>query len=199
MSYYFPSNCDTLPEHTYDPCEDKEYGRIRSVGFIHVDYALMPSIRESWQAGVNGGKIILIPETNGESPKASPATAPAYGRRPESVIGYTFTASYTDPNYTSNCNFYNHVIGNMNYRFFFRTSSHIYMTSTPVSITPNRDIKNDMTAEVTRIVDIKWLDRQFPCALAAPSGIFDLVPDHSTVPGGGTTVPVNPGGGAPKG
>ena len=187
MSLYHPIHCDSLPLHYTDACREPEYGRLRSAGFIHQDFSFTdPASSVEWQAGITSGAIILIPETNGDSPKASPRTAPAYGRTPESVQGYDFTAHYSDPDYQLNCAFYNKIIGNLNYRFFFRTSSQVYITDVPVSIIPNRDIKNDLTSEIVWEVDIKWISKKFPCGTMIPDGIFEPVP-HSPTYGYSTT------------
>ncbi|MBS1624567.1 MAG: hypothetical protein JST83_11140 [Bacteroidetes bacterium] len=203
MSYYSPSNCDRLPDHTASLCDEVEYGRIRSAGFILLDHTFDPTLTADWQYGVIHKKIIVIPETNGDSPKATPVMAPAYGLRPESLIGYEFTAHYTDPAFLTNCDFYNAAVGNMNYRFFYRTSSHVFITDVPCSITPNRDIKNDLTSEIVWEVDVKWLSKSFACGVPTPAGVFDTDILNHLPPadgGGGGSIPGGGGGGgAPTG
>lgn len=206
MSYYYPSNCDLLPDHALSLCDEVEYGRIRSAGFILLDHTFDATRTDEWQHGIIYKKIIVIPETNGDSPKATPVMAPAYGLRPESVIGYEFTAHYTDPAFLTNCDFYNAAVGNMNYRFFYRTSSHVFITDVPCSITPNRDIKNDLTSEIVWEVDVKWLSKSFACATPIPPYVFDTntlihlpQPTTGTTGGGGGTQPGGTGTGGGTG
>ena len=172
MSYY-PSNCDPIATHDSDPCEETEFGRIRSAGFVKVGYTFNVNDASAWHTGIANGNIISIPETNGQAPKASVVTGPPYGIRPGTVLGYDFTATYLDPNFNSNCGFYNQISSSLNYRFFYRTSSHIYMTDVPVSVAPNRDVKNDLNAEVIWEVDIKWISKFFPCGTPTPDGVFE--------------------------
>ncbi len=201
MSYYSPSNCDILPDHNTSACDNIEYGRIRSAGFILLDHSFDPATTSGWTTGVRDRKIIIIPETNGDSPKAAPVMAPAYGLRPESLIGYEFTAHYTDPDFIANCDFYSAAVRNMNYRFFYRTSSHVFITDAPCSITPNRDIKNDLNSEIVWEVEVKWLSQSFPCGTTTPPHVFDpavlsgihIGSGGGSIPGGGGT------GGAPTG
>jgi hypothetical protein len=173
---YYPSSCATLVPHYPDPCEEREYGRIRSAGFIRTDYTFTVADPTAWLAGITGGQIIIIPETNGESPKGSPVIGPRYGYHMGAVLGYEFEASYEDPNYNSNCTFYNQLVGNLNYTFFYRTSANVYLTNAPVTIIPNRVVKNDLTEDVVWEVLVRWTSSQFPCGEAIPEGVFDYAP-----------------------
>ena len=186
MSYY-PSHCDHIPPHDADPCEQEEFGRLRSVGFIRLDYSFDHSDAVAWHTGIATGQIISIPETNGQSPRASVVTGPPYGIRPGAILGYEFSATYYDPNFNSNCDFYNQLSRSLHYFFFYRTSSHLYITDVPVSIAPNRDIKNDLNADVVWEVDIRWISRQHPCGVATPDDVFEPsihAPTHQTHTGG---------------
>lgn len=177
MAGYYPSNCDNLiPIHNCDPCESREYGRIRSAGFIHKDFMFADGDTEnpvSWQTGITGGQILVIPETNGEMPEPGEKTGPGYGDTMESLLGYDFQARFNDPNFNSNCDFYNALVGNRNFRFFFRTSSKTFITPVPVTIIPKFSVANDLNAEVVWNVLVKWVSASFPCPFNTPEGIFD--------------------------
>ena len=196
MSYY-PSSCTTLVPHDPNPCEEHEFGRIRSAGFIRVDYDFDATDASAWLAGLAAGQIIIIPETNGEAPKGSPVIGPRYGLHVGAVLGYDFEATYEDPNYNSNCVFYNQLIGNLNYSFFYRTSASVYFTNVPVTIIPNRIVKNDLTDDVVWQVQVRWIANQFPCGETTPESVFDLPPYYyyqaSTGGSGGGHI-VYPGG-----
>ena len=174
---YYPSTCDSsIPVHACDPCETREYGRIRSAGFIHKDFlfALGDTTNKSeWIRGIDEGQILVIPSTNGEMPEPSEKTGPGYGDTTETLLGYDFQAKINDPNFVSNCDFYNALVGNRNFKFFFRTSSQTYITDKPVTIIPKFKIDNDLNAEVVWNVSVKWMSAQFPCPFITPSEVFD--------------------------
>jgi hypothetical protein len=188
MSYY-PSSCDSFIAHDPDPCEEREFGRIRSAGFIRTDYSFDSTSPAAWLTGITNGQIIVIPETNGEAGKGSPVIGPKYGPYAGAVLGYEFTATYEDPNYNSNCAFYNQLVGNLNYTFFYRTSSQVYLTAAPATIIPNRVVKNSLDDEVTWEVEVRWISKAFPCGAAIPDGVFDQAPYYyymATITGGGS-------------
>ena len=176
---YYPSNCDSLlPSHSCDPCEAREFGRVRSAGFIHKDFvfATAPhngSMAADWISGIDSKAIILIPETNGSVAAGAAKVGPGYGETFETLLGYDFTAKIHDPNYVSNADFYNRLVGNRNYKFFYRTSNHVHITNVPVTIIPNTEVKDDLNGEVTWHIDVKWIDQQFATPIATPGGVFD--------------------------
>jgi hypothetical protein len=175
MPGYYPSGCDSLiPSHVCDPCEQREYGRIRSAGFIHRDFAFTdPTNATEWQAGIKNKRIIVIPETHGELPEPTEKSGPGYGDNLESLMGYEFHAKFTDPNYAANAEFYNALIGNRNYRFFYRTSSRVHITDQPVTIIPKQHIPDDLNGEVVWTVTCKWQDHKFPHPYHAPDSVFE--------------------------
>ena len=65
------------------------------------------------------------------------------------------------------------MIGKRDYRFFYRTSSQVFITNVPVTIIPNTEVKNDLNAEVVWELDIKWIDNRFPCPVNTPDNVFD--------------------------
>ena len=170
---YYPSNCDNdIPVHSCDPCETGEQGRIRSVAFVHKDYPLDETNAQSWLDGINAKQIIVIPETNGSVSAGSPKTAPGYGQLSEKLIGYEFAAKFNDPNYISNIDFYNALIGKSNYRFAYCSSSQVHVTSVPVTIIPNTEIKDDLNAEVVWMNEVKWQCKTFAEPVTIPEGVF---------------------------
>ena len=174
MAGYYPSGCDAIYAHNCDPCEDREFGRVRSAGFIHKDISFTdPTNSAEWLAGLQAGTIIMIPETNGDVAKGAAKMGPGYGETADTLLGYDFSAKVNDPNFKSNCNFYNSMIGKRDYRFFYRTSSQVFITNVPVTIIPNTEVKNDLNAEVVWELDIKWIDNRFPCPVNTPDNVFD--------------------------
>lgn len=176
MAGYYPSGCDNLiPDHSCDPCEEREFGRIRSAGFIHKDFIFAnddtTDVAE-WSRGIDARQIFVVPETNGEMPEPSEKTGAGYGDATETLTGYDFSAKFNDPNFTSNCDFYNALIGNRNYKFFYRTSSKTYITEVPVTIIPKYKIDNDLNSEVVWNVSVKWMGQTFPCPFETPDAVL---------------------------
>lgn len=173
---YYPTSCDNIvPDHNCDPCAEREYGRIRSAGFIHKDFEFADGDTTNtteWQRGISEGKIIVIPETNGEFPEPSEKVGPGYGDTTETLLGFDFSANFVDPNYKENCDFYNALIGNRNYKFFYRTSTQTHITDKTVTIIPKKSIQNDLTSEVTWKINVKWMSNQFPCPFNTPESVF---------------------------
>ena len=173
MSYY-PSTCSTpIPDHVCDPCDHREFGRIRSAGFIHREFTFTnPADPAEWLAGIQSKQIIVIPETNGELPEPTEKTGAGYGDTVETLLGYEFHAKVTDPDYVGNCAFYNALVGNRNFKFFYRTSSKVHITDKPVAIIPKKVIPNDLNGEVVWHVSVKWQDNKFPCPIDTPTGVM---------------------------
>ena len=173
---YYPTNCDTqIPVHACDPCEEKEYGRIRSAGFIHKDFEFLngdTTNASEWARGINEGLILLVPATNGEMPEPSEITGPGFGDTTETLIGYEFSAMFNDPNFASNCDFYQALVGNRNFKFFFRTSSKTYITPVTVTIIPKFKVDNDETSLVLWNVSVKWKSALFPCPFNTPESVL---------------------------
>jgi hypothetical protein len=176
MSYY-PSNCTDLPQHDCNPCEGREYGRIRSAGFISKDYytTLMasPADPSVWATGQESNLVVVIPETNGSMSAGAAKMGPGYGETVETLLGYEFTAKFNDPNFVSNASFYNALIGQRNYYFFYRTSTQTFITNVTVTIVPNREIKDDLNSEIVWENTVKWIDVQFDTQIDTPDGVFD--------------------------
>ena len=174
MTGYYPTTCNDVPDHSCDPCETVEYGRLRSAGFIKSTFAFTDETSTAeWQAGQQSGDIIVIPKTNGELPEPSEKTAPGYGDVVEQLISYEYQAKFTDPNFASNCTFYNTIKGRTGWKFFFRTSSKTYITPVEVTIIPKFGVQNDLNSLVNWNVTVKWLTPMFPCPFNTPENIFD--------------------------
>jgi hypothetical protein len=174
MTGYYPSTCDDIPVHSCDPCEAREFGRIRSAGFISNRFSFVDQTNPAeWQNGINEGLILVVPFTNGEMPEPSEKTIPGYGDVVEELVTYEFTAKYADPNFSSNSSFYNTLMGNSTFYFFFRTSSQTYITPVAVTIIPKFNVANDLNSEVIWNTTVKWVSNQMPQIFNTPDGIFD--------------------------
>lgn len=175
MSVYYPTDCeDILPDHICDPCEDIEQGRVRSVAFIKKDFAFNdPSDAQEWQAGIEAGDIIIIPETKGTYDGGAEVLQPGYGDMIEKLTGYNHQLQYQDPNYKSNCNFYNLIKNSRQYKFAYRTGSRIHIIDETIQAIPKAPVQEDLATEVVYDVLIKWQSKNLPCHYEMPPGIFD--------------------------
>jgi len=175
MAGYYPTTlCGDVDAHNCDPCEAIELGRVRSVAFVAKDWTFTD--RESpteWAEGIAAGKIIVIPQTHGELPLPSPKEGAGYGDTVSQIIAYDFALKYFDPNYATNCAFYNSLLGNRNFYIVYRTSSKIHFSTNTVTIIPAAAVPDDLTGIVNWEVTAKWQARALPCPIEIPEGIFD--------------------------
>ena len=172
MSYY-PSTCNPVTDHNCDPCETQELGRIRSAAFVSNSFTFTdPTDPAEWESGIASGDIFIIPETNGEFPLPSEKLVPGFGDTVEQLIAYDFQSSFVDPNFASNCAWYNTLKKNRNFKFAFRTSTKTYLSTKTVTIIPKFTVANDLTALVNWNVMVKWQDSELPCPFDTPDGIF---------------------------
>lgn len=175
MAIYYPSGCDSLvPKHVCDPCEAREKGRIGAVAFIQKAYEFAdPSNPVEWRAQINAKTIIVIPDILGSYDGGAEVEGPGYGRQQSSLIGYNFTSNFKDPNYTTNCLFYNALKNNRGYRFAFVTETQVHLTMNPVVIIPKNPVTEDLNSDVVWDVTVKWSDKDLPCPYHVPLGIFE--------------------------
>jgi len=176
MTGYYPTTCDDLPNHSCDPCEGREFGRVRSAGFIASDFTFVdPTNPTEWQTGIASGEIIIAPFTNGEIAEPSVKTGPGYGDMVEEVLSQDQSGFFNDPNFVSNNKngFYQAMVGRRNMLFFFRTSSQTYITDVPVTVMPGYKVDNDLTSNIVWNVKVKWQSLNQPTAFNTPDGIFD--------------------------
>lgn len=177
MIMYYLTSCESeIEPHVCNPCEDNEFGRIRGVAFIHESFEFADgdtTDATEWQRGIDEGKIIVIPRTDGEYPEPSEVTGQGYGDQAETMIGYNHSLTYGDPNYASNTPFYNSMVGRGGYKLAYRTSSKTHITDKTVTIIPKKKIDNDINSKVTWNITVKWSSNQFPVPFDTPEGVFD--------------------------
>lgn len=175
MAIYYPSDCEVeIPEHICDPCEAFEKGKIRAVAFIKKTFEFIdPTNPTEWRNGILAHDIIVIPAVIGSFDGGTEVLGPGYGNQSETVLGYDFTSNLRDPNYKSNCTFWNLLKASRNYKYAYKTETQIHLTNNPVTIIP----KNPVTEDINSIVEwqalLKWKDSDNPCPFDAPAGIFD--------------------------
>ncbi len=177
MPIYYPSGCDAaVPDHVCDPCETKEKGRIGTVAFIKKGFVFVdPSSEAAWTAGIVSGDIILIPQVIGSFDGGAEIESAGYGRQSTQLVGYNFSANFKDPNYKSNCEFYNALKNSRSFKFAFVTETQVHLTDVAVSVIPKNPITEDLNSDVVYDVTVKWAYKDLPCPVEAPTNIFDCV------------------------
>lgn len=175
MAIYYPSDCEVeIPEHVCDPCESFEKGKIRAAGFIKQGFNFSdPTNPTEWRTGLNAHNIILIPAVIGSFDGGTEVLGPGYGNQSESLIGYDFTSTFRDPNYSSNCAFYNLLKLSRLYRYFYKTETKVHITDVPVVVIPKSPVTEDINSFVEWQILVKWRDSDLPCPFDEPAGIFD--------------------------
>ncbi len=174
---YYPSGCEgEQPDHFCSNCSDIENGRIRSAAFVHTSWVFTDITNPTqWINGIAAKKIIIIPKTNGTFDGGSEVEAPGYGDLVTRLIGYNFTATFKDPDYGNNADFYNAIKGSREWKFAYRTSSKTHITEVPVQIIPKNPVAEDTTSEVVWEVLVKWTDEDLPVPFNTPAGIFECI------------------------
>jgi len=175
MAGYYPSTCvDVVPPHTCDPCLPKEYGRVRAVAFIKEGFEFSdPTSQSEWETAIQNGDVVLIPKVHGTLPEPSEQLGPGYGDTVETLLGFEFVLTYYDPNYNDNCDFYNALKSQQNYRFMYKTSSKGHLTDVTVTVVPKAPIEDDLNSEVVWMVQVKWKDSDHACPFDFPSAVLE--------------------------
>lgn len=173
---YYPNDCEVLiPDHVCSSCITFEKGKIRSAAFISEDFVFADddaTNADEWARGINEGNIIMIPKTHGEVAEPTEQTGPGYGDASETLFGYEFTATFYDPNYAENCEFYNAIKKSNKYKLAYRTSTLTHITNVPVSVKPRPVIADDDNSVVDWKVECKWKDDDHACPIEVPMEVF---------------------------
>lgn len=179
MAVYYPG-CDTeeLPDYQCDPCQGREKARIRSGGVVSKAYkatlSANPTSPTVWTTGIESGDIVIIPKVVGSLDPSDPITGPGYGDDIEENLGTDFTLNIRDPNYKSNCNFYNTIKKqNGMWHAIYRTETQTHITEETVTINSRAPVGEELDANVEWNLTLKWRSQNNPCPFDTPVGIFD--------------------------
>lgn len=176
MSIYYPASCaDEAPLYNCDPCPiSPEHGRVRSTAYIHKSWVFSdPTNAVEWLDGIDQGKIIIVPETNGEFDGGSPVMGPGYGDVLEVLLGYNFSLKYKDPRFAKNVSFYNQLKNSRNYKFAYRTETKTWITVVPVQIIPKQPVGGDLTSVIDGDIEVKFSHEDLVLPYDTPEGVFD--------------------------
>lgn len=174
MSIYYPSGCDSsLQDHVCDPCPTTEGGRIRSIAYVHKDFEFTdPADPSEWETGIASGDIIVIPETNGSFDGGTPTFGTGYGSTNQRYLGSEFKINYKDPNWYGNCDFYNTIRNNRNFKIAFCTENYVRISTATATVYGKDPVQDDLNSEVVWEVEVTFKQSDTPCPYAIPDGIF---------------------------
>lgn len=179
MAIYYPG-CDTeeLPDYQCDPCQGVEKAKVRSAGFVSKAYyaalAANPTNTAVWVAGIESGDIVIIPKVIGTFDPGDPITGTGYGDDVEEILGTDYVLNFRDPNYKSNCVFYNTIKKqNGKWHAIYRTETLTHISDKSVTINSRAPVAEDIQANVEWNVSATWRNRDSPCPFDTPEGVFD--------------------------
>lgn len=179
--YYPDSNCeDVAVEHSCTDCGEAEGARIRSVFFYKDDF-VNPADTAEWNDGIAAGTIIVIAKTNGSYDGGTPKYGPGFGDTIETYINSEHKATFRDPDYKPNYDFYEGIKSSRTWKFGYVTENYVHTTGKTAVFTPKAPVVDDLTGQVLWEVEAKWVSRNNPKPWNKPDGIFDTCFDTREV------------------
>lgn len=173
MAISYPTDCDEAdPVHECSDCEDVEGARIRGVALIKKGVTFDYTSAAAWILKIESGDVIIIPMTRGTFDGGAPKEGPGYGDQATRYTGTDYSATYFDPGYRSNRNFYNTIKKYQNYTFAYKTETLVHITDKPCQILPKAPVADDPSAEVVWEVNAKWSSQNEPTPYTCPDGVF---------------------------
>ncbi len=170
---FYPQGCEDLIDHICSPCPEAESGRIRHIAFVSTSFTFSDITNPiDWANGIMNGKIIVLPNVNGIYDGGSPVFAASAGDLPQRLVKRNFKINFTDPNFFSNCNFYNFIFKSPNYRLAWVGETVIQISDKAVNIAPKEPIGEAIESERYWEVECTWSQFNTPCHYSIPAGIF---------------------------
>lgn len=175
--YYPEGNCGTvavLPPYSCKPCIDPELGRIRSVFLYKSTVAwINQSSTTEWQQYILAGDVIVIKDTQGNYDGGTSTELVGFGDLEFINGGIAHILLWRDPNIEENCDFYNALLSQTEYKLGWRTETRIWFSDEVATYTPKVPVPDDIKGYVTFETTAKWTSNSIPCSFATPVGIFD--------------------------
>lgn len=174
MTVYYQDTCtDEDIEHFCDDCEAQEGARIRSVFFQKEDYEFSDATSKTeWQTAVAAGNVVVIPKTHGTFDGGSPNYGPGFGDEEQRYLNSTFKLNYFDPNLKNNYEFYEAKKRSKTWRVGFRTSTLVWISDRPATITPKAVVSDNEKEGVVWEVEVTWNSANNPEPFTMPEDIF---------------------------
>lgn len=179
MAIYYGSTCD---ENIVDPecslCVDNgELAGIGQAGFVHQSYyttlAANPTDAAVWLAGIQAGKIKILPGIRGEFDGGSPKYGPGYGRRVNTYLGSEYKGKTYDQNYIDNALFYDSILTSANWHVVFCSETQTHLSANPATFAPANPIGDDITKSIEWVTEFTFFQKGLVTPFNTPAGIFD--------------------------
>lgn len=172
MSIYYPGCAAVTPPICSD-CPEKEFGGIRSIFLVKSDYSFLDITDPSeWATAICNEEVYVFPYTRGSLEMAE-TLAGGFGNTLQDLDSYEFTLNVFEPNYLENCNFWNSIKNNKNFKIGYRTETQVYLSDVTILIIPKAPITEDLKTKVVWNIIFKFVQENIPCPLGLPVGIFD--------------------------
>lgn len=173
MSVYYPTGCEAgeLPLYNCNPCLTREYGRIRGVALYRGTFS-DPSNPTEWTTKIDAGDARVIWQTQGSYDGGVTEELVGYGNAATANGNTTHTATFFDPNYFENCDFYNSLKSQTDWKFAYLTENYLHLSDAVATFSPKNAVADDIKSEVRWEVPVKWTNSENPCPVAIPAGIF---------------------------
>ncbi len=155
--------------HTCDPCGEQEMGNVRSIVLIDPDagFVSAPIVKATWEAAIEAGTVIIVPETRGSFDGGTPKYVPGYGNLREKLIGMDYMLPFKDPNLAANAEFWEGVEKKPYWHIAFRTATQLFLiTDAEVHITAKSPVEEDVDTAVVWNCEAKWFSKTKPQILA---------------------------------
>lgn len=173
MAIYYPTGCDNgdLPAYNCSPCPSFDYGRIRGVALYKGTFS-DPSNPVEWNTKLAAGDARVIWQTRGSYDGGTTSELTGFGDNATINGNTTHTATFFDPNYFENCDFYNSLREQTDWKFAFRTQNYLHLSGNAATFSPKNAIADDDQSIVVWEVPVKWVNNDSSCPVALPAGIF---------------------------
>lgn len=169
---------DPVPPYVPDACAN-DPSRVVAVAFIRSDFEFTdPTDAAEWTAGQAADQIIVINNTRGEKPKASPTTIDGFGLQRTRTVGYERTLSYQHPDVKGNEDFYDALNFSQNYRLAFVTPTSdgvgtLWLTYEAVAnVDSDYVVGTEIDGLIHWDVAVSWSENKMAKSYDAPTGIF---------------------------
>lgn len=164
IDYKYNCNNEAAIVHECDPC-DNELARVRGVILIENTAQLSETpVATEVEALITAGAAYVIPETSGSYDGGTPKMGAGVGDESERLLGYDHVATFFDPTYAKNQEFWDGA-AHKKFKMLFKTSSKLHYVKDVVRVTAKNEIADDIGAKVGWTIECKWFSANHPAIL----------------------------------
>ena len=150
--------------HVCDPCDTPEMGRVRSIVLIKSGTVIeLPLSKTEWQAAIEAGNIIIIPEVIGSFDGGTPVYGEGYGNKKEKKLYDDYVLPFRDPNYADNEDFWQEA-EQVEWNAGYCTETLFHYINAPVSLAAKAPVEEGLDTRVVWNVELKWSSKKKPQA-----------------------------------